>query len=133
MKITVDGALKTITGLDFSAAADLSAVAAAVTAKLTGATVAWSQSTGKFTVTSVSTGVNSAIGAAQAVVSQTDLGPLLGWIRRTNLRCRTEQRQQLQSPRLLALKLCSLLRKNSVLNRAFSAHRVWTLRLWPQR
>ncbi len=78
LKITVDGALKTITGLDFSGAADLSAVAAAVTAKLTGATVAWNQSTGKFTVTSVSTGTNSAIGMAQAVISQTDLGPLLG-------------------------------------------------------
>lgn len=78
LKITVDGALKTITGLDFSAAADLSAVAAAVTAKLTGATVSWSQSTGKFTVTSVSTGAKSAIGVAQAVTSQTDLGPLLG-------------------------------------------------------
>ena len=78
LKLTVDGALKTITGLDFSGAADLAAVAAAVTGKLTGATVAWSQSTGKFTVTSVSTGVNSAIGMAQAVTSQSDLGPLLG-------------------------------------------------------
>lgn len=78
LKITIDGALKTITGLDFSASVDLAAVAAAVTAKLTGATVAWDQAAGKFIVTSGSTGVNSAIGAAQAVVSETDLGPLMG-------------------------------------------------------
>ncbi|OAT32125.1 phage tail sheath monomer [Buttiauxella brennerae ATCC 51605] len=78
LKITIDGALKTITGLDFSGAADLAAVAAAVTAKLTGATVSWDQSAGKFTVTSVSTGVNSKVVAAQPVTSETDLGPLLG-------------------------------------------------------
>lgn len=78
LKITVDSALKTVTGLDFSGAADLAAVAAAVTAKLTGATVAWNQTSGKFIVTSASTGANSAIGAAQAVTSETDLGPLLG-------------------------------------------------------
>lgn len=78
LKITVDGALKTLTGLDFSGAADLAAVAAAVTAKLTGATVSWDQSAGKFIVTSVSTGVNSKVAAAQPVTSETDLGPLLG-------------------------------------------------------
>lgn len=78
LKITIDGALKTITGLDFSGAADLAAVAAAVTAKLTGATVSWDQSAGKFIVTSVSTGVNSKVAAAQPVTSETDLGPLLG-------------------------------------------------------
>ena len=78
LKITIDGALKTVTGLDFSAAADLAAVAAAVTAKLTGATVSWDQSAGKFIATSVSTGVNSKVAAAQPVTSETDLGPLLG-------------------------------------------------------
>ncbi|RFU89053.1 DUF3383 family protein [Citrobacter gillenii] len=78
LKITIDGALKTVTGLDFSGAADLAAVAAAVTAKLAGATVAWDQSAGTFIVTSVSTGVNSKVAAAQAVTSETDLGPLLG-------------------------------------------------------
>ncbi|MBE0099033.1 DUF3383 family protein [Citrobacter freundii] len=78
LKITIDGALKTITGLDFSGAADLAAVAATVTAKLTGATVAWDQSAGTFIVTSVSTGVNSKVAAAQAITSETDLGPLLG-------------------------------------------------------
>lgn len=78
LKITIDGALKTVTGLDFSGAADLAAVAAAVTAKLTGATVSWDQSAGKFIVTSLSTGVNSKVAAAQPVTSETDLGPLLG-------------------------------------------------------
>lgn len=78
LKITIDGALKIITGLDFSGAADLAAVAAAVTAKLTGATLSWNQSTGKFIVTSVSTGVTSVVAAAQSVTSETDLGPLLG-------------------------------------------------------
>lgn len=78
LKITIDGALKTITGLDFSAAADLAAVAVAVTAKLTGATVSWDQAAGKFIVTSISTGVNSKVAVAQGVTSETDLGPLLG-------------------------------------------------------
>lgn len=78
LKITVDGALQTVAGLDFSGAADLAAVAAAITAKLTGATVSWDQSAGKFIVTSISTGVNSKVAAAQPVTSETDLGPLLG-------------------------------------------------------
>ncbi|WP_410725619.1 phage tail sheath subtilisin-like domain-containing protein [Citrobacter portucalensis] len=78
LKLTVDGALKTISGVNFSGVADLASVAAAVTAKLTGATVAWDQSAGQFIVTSGSTGSSSAIGEAQPVVSETDLGPLLG-------------------------------------------------------
>jgi hypothetical protein len=56
-QIVIDGTNKSLTGLDFSAAANLNAVAAIIDSALSGATVAWNGS--EFVVTSVSTGAGA--------------------------------------------------------------------------
>ena len=74
-KISVDGALKTVSGLDFSAQTNLNGVATVINAVLTGATVAWNGS--QFVVTSVTTGAASSIGYATAPATGTDISAQL--------------------------------------------------------
>ncbi|HIH2617874.1 TPA: DUF3383 domain-containing protein [Burkholderia cenocepacia] len=74
--ITIDGAAKSVSGLDFSAQTNLNGVASVINAKLTGATIAW---TGlQFIVTSNTTGTNSKVGYATAPGSGTDISAMLG-------------------------------------------------------
>lgn len=74
-QITIDGVAKSLTGLDFSAAANLNAVAAIIDTALTGATVVWNGA--QFIVTSATTGVSSAVTYATAPVSGTDISAQL--------------------------------------------------------
>ncbi|HFV0559228.1 TPA: DUF3383 domain-containing protein [Escherichia coli] len=78
IKISVDGTVKTVTGIDLSAVTDLAGVAAAVTAKLTGTAVSYVAGSNQFVVTSSTTGASSAIGIPAAAGTGTDLAPLLG-------------------------------------------------------
>lgn len=74
-KITVDGTLKTVTGLNFSAVTNLNGVASAINAVLTGATIAWNGS--RFVVTSSTTGTSSTVSYATAHTSGTDISAQL--------------------------------------------------------
>ena len=59
--VLVDGTLQQITGLNFSAAANLNAVAAIIDTAVTGATVVWNDAYGRFEAVSSTTGTASAI------------------------------------------------------------------------
>ncbi|MBJ9897408.1 DUF3383 domain-containing protein [Burkholderia cenocepacia] len=74
--ITIDGAAKSVSGLDFSVQTNLNGVASVINAKLTGATIAWTGS--QFIVTSNTTGTNSKVGYATAPGSGTDISAMLG-------------------------------------------------------
>nr|WP_246842321.1 DUF3383 family protein [Leclercia sp. W6] len=82
LKINVDGTVQAFVDVDLSAipagtdAANMAAVAAAISAKLTGVTLAWNGS--NFVLTSSSTGIASMLGVAMKVDVVTDTGPLLG-------------------------------------------------------
>ncbi|GHE70018.1 hypothetical protein GCM10019059_32230 [Camelimonas fluminis] len=77
-KIDVDGVSKTVTAVDLSAETNLNGVASKITAKLTGATVVWDAVSKRFSVTSGTTGVTSALGYGTAPTSGTDLSALIG-------------------------------------------------------
>lgn len=99
-KITIDGTLKTVTGLNFSAATNLNGVASAINAVLTGATIAWDGN--RFVVTSSTTGTSSSVSYASAHTSGADIsqqlklnsgissGPINGYAAETPLACVTE-------------------------------------------
>lgn len=72
------GAPQNITGLNFSAAANLNAVAALIQAALTGVTVVWNAAYSRFEMTSTTTGATSAISFLTAAPSGTDISALLG-------------------------------------------------------
>lgn len=74
-KITVDGAVKTVSGVNLSAVTNLNGVASAINAVLTGATVAWDGS--RFTVTSNTTGTASSLSYAEATGTGTDISAKL--------------------------------------------------------
>lgn len=74
--ITVDGVVKPVSGLNFSAALNLNGVAAIITAALTGATVTWTGE--QFVVTSTSTGATSTVSYATAPATGTDISAMLG-------------------------------------------------------
>lgn len=75
-KISIDGgALTSVTGLNFSACANLNAVAAIIDTALAGASVTWDGS--RFIVTSATTGATSTVGYAVAPASGTDISTLL--------------------------------------------------------
>lgn len=77
--ITVDGGVaQSISGLDFSAAGNLNAVAAAIGAKLTGATIVWDALNSRFVVTSDTTGATSTVSFASAPGAGTDISGMLG-------------------------------------------------------
>ncbi len=74
-----DGGVATnVTGLNFSAAANLPAVAAIIQAALTGVTVVWNATYQRFEFTSNTTGTTSAISFLSAAGSGTDISATLG-------------------------------------------------------
>lgn len=74
--ITIDGAAKVITGLDFSAQTNLNGVATVIGAKLAGATIVWDGS--RFVVTSATTGAASSVSYATAPAAGVDISAMLG-------------------------------------------------------
>lgn len=74
--ITVDGEEQTISGLDFSSANDMPAVAADITAKVTGATFTWD--TDHFSVETISQTDDSSLAALTAGTGGTDISTQLG-------------------------------------------------------
>lgn len=75
-KITIDGVVKSVAALDFSAATNLNGVATIINAALAGGTVAWDGS--RFTVVSSTTGATSSVGYATAGVGVgTDISGML--------------------------------------------------------
>lgn len=78
LKMSIDGTVKTVTGIDLSAVTSLADVATAVQAKLTGTAVAWIAGSTQFTVTSATTGATSKIGIPASAGTGTDLAPLMG-------------------------------------------------------
>lgn len=78
LRITIDGTLKSLTGINLSAQTNLNGVASAITTALGGSgTVTWNASLKRFDVTSSTTGATSTITYAQAPVSGTDISGLL--------------------------------------------------------
>lgn len=78
MDISIDGNLKQLTGLDFSAQASFSDMAAVIqTALSDAATVAYSSQTRAFQITSATTGASSSVSFAAAGSSGTDISGLL--------------------------------------------------------
>lgn len=78
MKITVDGTLKTLSTLNFSAAANLNAVASVITTALAGATCVWNANFSRFEITSATTGITSTVSYASVSGSGVDVSELLG-------------------------------------------------------
>lgn len=78
MKISVDGTVKTVSGVDLSAETNLNGVAARVAEKLTTATVVWDANNARFVVTSKTTGEASAVGFATPNATGTDISALMG-------------------------------------------------------
>ncbi|CAN0620508.1 DUF3383 family protein [Burkholderia multivorans] len=74
--ITVDGAQKVLTNLNFAAQTNLNGVATVINAELAGAVVTWDGS--RFVVTSSSTGATSTVGYATAPAAGTDISAMLG-------------------------------------------------------
>lgn len=101
MAITIDGAVKTLTGLNFSGALNLNGVAAVVTAALAGAaTVTWDSVRSRFDVRSSTTGAASAVSYASPTGSGVDVSsklfltqakgasaPIVGIVAETLLSC----------------------------------------------
>lgn len=79
LRITVDGVLKSLAGINLSGVTNLNGVASAVTTALAGAaTVVWNANLKRFDVTSATTGATSTITYASAPASGTDISALMG-------------------------------------------------------
>lgn len=79
MSITVNGAVKALTGINLAAVTNLNGVASAVTTALAGsATVVWNATYNRFEVTSSTNGAASNLTYATAPASGTDISALLG-------------------------------------------------------
>lgn len=77
--VTVDGVLKAVTGLNFSAAANLNAVASDITTGLGGvATCKWNASYSRFEFESATTGTTSSVSFLSAQGTGTDISAMLG-------------------------------------------------------
>ena len=76
--ITIDGVVQNLTGLNFSAAANLPGVATILGAKITNATVAFDNSAQKFIITSKKTGAGSSVSFASADIGGTIAALRLG-------------------------------------------------------
>ncbi|VXB25054.1 Exotoxin [Burkholderia sp. 8Y] len=79
MKVTIDGTLKSLTGISLSGVLNLNGVASAVTTALAGAgTCVWDAEFGRFEITSATTGATSSVSFASAPTSGTDISALMG-------------------------------------------------------
>lgn len=76
-KITVDGTVKTLTALDFSAQTNLNGVASVITTALSTATCTWDATTKRFVIKSNSTGATSTLSYATAHTTGADVSGLL--------------------------------------------------------
>lgn len=83
LTISINGTPQNLTGLNFSAAANMNGVAAVVAAALTGATFVWNSVYNRFVVTSNTTGATSTVSFATAEGTGTDVSSALG-LRQTN-------------------------------------------------
>lgn len=84
-RVALNGAGATnITGLNFSAAANLQAVAAIIQAAFAGTTVVWNAAFQRFEFTSNTTGATSAISFLSAAGSGTDISALIGGLSTTS-------------------------------------------------
>ncbi len=72
------GSPTTITGIDFTGAANLNAVAQLIEDELTGVEVVWNAAYGRFEMTSATTGATSAISFLTTAGSGTDISAMLG-------------------------------------------------------
>lgn len=77
MKISIDGTEYILTGLNFSAALNLSAVAAIIDTALANASVEWDDNSGRFIVRSNSTGATSTVSYASSHTVGTDVSAKL--------------------------------------------------------
>lgn len=78
-KFSVDGGVETnVTGLDFSAAANLNAVAGIIDAAVAGATCVWNENFGRFEFTSDTTGALSTFAFLVPPLAGTDISAILG-------------------------------------------------------
>lgn len=79
--ITIDGTLKTVTALNFSAATNLNAVASIVTTALASAgTMTWNATYENFTIKSATTGTTSSVTFMSVGGAGTDVTPLFGML-----------------------------------------------------
>lgn len=79
IRLTIDGTVRNITGLNFSSVTNLNGAASLINAQLTGGTIVWApDSFERFIVTSASTGTNSTVGYAAGTGTGTDLSTMLG-------------------------------------------------------
>ena len=79
MNITIDGTLVVVSGLNFSSAANLNAVASAVTTALgSHGSCVWGANYTRFDIISASTGTSSSVTFASASGSGTDVSSLMG-------------------------------------------------------
>jgi hypothetical protein len=76
LDITIDGVEQNVIGLNFSAALNLSGVAAILDAGISGASVSWDAVNSRFTVTSATTGIASSVSFASAPDLGTDVSTL---------------------------------------------------------
>jgi hypothetical protein len=77
MKIAIDGEEKSVTGIDLSAETNLNGVAGRIQDGLSGATVFWDATNGRFIVQSITPGATSQVGYATAAEEGSDLSVLL--------------------------------------------------------
>ncbi len=76
--LSVDGVSQSETGLNFSGAANMNAVAAIINGALAGATCTWNSVYGYFDIRSNSTGASSSVSFATAGTGGTDISGLMG-------------------------------------------------------
>ncbi len=78
-EVTIDGTLKTLSNLNFSAATNLNGVASDITTALAGAgTMTWNATYSRFQLESSVTGTSSTVSFASATGSGTDISAMLG-------------------------------------------------------
>lgn len=80
LKVTVDGALQTITGLNFSAATNLNGVASILQAAITGTTVVWNANYQRFEIRSNTTSTTSSVSFMTAHTTGTDITGMLAML-----------------------------------------------------
>lgn len=78
LKLDIDGAEASLTGMDFSACDTLAEVAGVIHAKLATVEAACAWDGARFVITSDTTGAASSLGYAEAAGSGTDIGPMAG-------------------------------------------------------
>jgi hypothetical protein len=75
--VSIGGTSQTITSTSFAGASNLNAVAALISAKLTGATMAYNSAYQQFVITATATGATSTVGFASAPGTGTDISSML--------------------------------------------------------